>query len=110
MALTTEQMIEMQSQMRAEKTAGRPEVAQRIQKALDRGEPYEVTPVVVKDALPVPPTSGPGSGKEKWTEFALDASDMDPEIIEAASKKDLIAMLRANGVIPFPEVEEDDDV
>ena len=107
MALTTEQITEMQLQIRAEKRAGRPEVAIHIQNALDRGEPYEVTPVIVKDALPVPPTSGPGSGKEKWTEFALEESNMDPEIIEAATKNDLITMLRANGVIPMPVAEEE---
>ena len=100
MPITQEQANEMREQIRSEKGAGRPEVAARIQKALDRGEFYEAKPVVPELPTPIPPTSGPGSKKEVWDAFALAESDLDPEVIEAASKKDLITMLRANGIIP----------
>lgn len=100
MPLTAEQAAEMRAQMRAEGRAGRPENAAKIRKALERGELLEVQPPVLEDALPIPPTSGPGSSKEIWVEYAMSESNLDPEVIEAATKTDLITMLRANGVIP----------
>lgn len=109
MALTEKQITEMTSQIREESKAGRPEVAAQIRQALAEGEPFgEVVAPVVPVAPNPPPTGGPGSSKERWAEFALEASDLDEEIVEAATQKDLIMMLRANGIIPFPEEVEED--
>ena len=106
--LTTEQIAEMNRLIRSESEAGRPEVAAQVRKAMDRGDVYEVPVPVTKEKVKIPPTSGPGSGKDVWVAFAKEASDFDGESIEVTKKADLIVMLRANGIIPMPESEEDE--
>lgn len=107
--LSTEQANKMRAQIRIESDSGRPEVAAQIRKALDRGELFEATPPRPKEMLPIPPTSGPGSKKEIWDAFALAESEIDPEVIENSTKRDLIMMLRANGIIPKEFVAGEDE-
>ena len=105
MPLSTEQIAEMNVQVRKESQAGRPEVAARYRAALKRGEPYEAPGTAPKVDVSIPYENGPGSKKELWAAYAKANSDLDEEIIEAATKTDLIAMLKANGVIPVTRNE-----
>ena len=102
MVLTQEQVAEMVGQIRAERTAGRPEVAAQIRRALDNGQVYGE--IIVDEeydtSIPKPPpTHGKGSKTAAWVEFALTYSDLDEEIIRTSTKSDLIQMLKAYGVI-----------
>jgi len=91
------QRVKMYEQIRSERGAGRPEVAQQIQKALDRDEYFlgdvNVEPFVVVD---VPKKT---ATKSKWQEFAKKNSDFDHELIEGITRKDLLSMLLAHGII-----------
>lgn len=92
-----DQRVKMYEKIRAERGAGRPEVAQQIQKALDRdefllGDNVDI-PVVVVD------TPKKTATKSKWQEFAKSNSDFDHELIDGITRKDLIAMLMAHGII-----------
>jgi hypothetical protein len=86
--------------MRKESQAGRPEIAAQYRAAIRRGEPYEAPGMAPKVDVSIPHEHGPGSKKETWAKYAKANSDLDDEIIEAATKADLIAMLKANGIIP----------
>ena len=100
MTLTQEQASEMVNQIRAERMAGRPEIAAAIKQALDNGEYYgDIVAPEERAVLKSPPTHGPGSGKKEWDKFALAESDLDEEIILDSTKSDLIVMLKAYGVI-----------
>lgn len=105
--LTAEQIAEMNQLIREESQNGRPEIAARIRSALDRGEVYEAPGVEVVEPVEQPPLGGPGSGKVAWVEYALSVSDIDEEVLESITKDDIIAMLRANGIIPMPEPNEE---
>lgn len=58
------------------------------------------------EEVEIPPRSGIGSGVAKWREFAKEVSEMDPEVIEAMSKDDLIAELETMGIIEAEEESE----
>ncbi len=98
MALTREEKAEMVALIREERASGRPEVAIQIQYALDKDMAFEDTERY--EALPPQPKEGgPGSSKKLWDQFAFAHSDFDEEVILGSSKSDLIAMLKAHGII-----------
>lgn len=103
--LNEEQIAEMSLQMRKESQAGRPEIAAKYRAAIRQGKFYEALTAAPKVDVSIPHEHGPGSKKESWAEYAKANSDLDEEIIEAATKTDLIAMLKANGVIPVTRNE-----
>lgn len=103
--LNEEQIAEMNLQMRRESQAGRPEIAAKYRAAIRQGKLYEAPGTAPKVDVSIPHEHGPGSKKESWVEYAKANSDLDEEIIEAATKADLIVMLKANGVIPTTESE-----
>lgn len=106
MALTTEQIAEMRKRLRAESEAGRPEISAGIQAAIDAGEFYEDPEVEEVAEVEQPPISGPGSGKAAWVEYARSISDIDDEVLDSITREDILAMLRANGLVPMPEADE----
>ena len=113
--LTLEQRIEMTDAWREAHRKGRPQDAQKYRQALDDGVYFEIgddseAPEAVELPLP-PPRSGKGSGKEEWLEWALEVSDVDPEVLGAIKKVDIIKMMEANALIPMlgPEETLDDE-
>jgi hypothetical protein len=94
--LTTDERIEMIDEIRRLKRTGVPQVAQRIQQALDEGR-YFVgeTPKPVEN--PEPPLLN--AKTEDWFAYAVEVSDIDVEVLEAATRSDIITMLRVNGLI-----------
>lgn len=91
-------------------TVGHPEHAATIERAVEAGkEPHpklmnigSVSPERVIDAsdIEIPPRVGKGSGKDVWAEFALQVSDLEPEIVERMSRDDVIKSLEIKGIIP----------
>lgn len=71
--------------------------AAKIQRALDADEPLVETEPEPEVVVPDEPTKN--ASAKKWREFALAASDIDEDIIGDASRKDIIGMLKANGII-----------
>ena len=104
--LSREQRMEMLAYIREHKTAGRPQVAAPVQKALQEGYYYMPEPEPEPEPLPEPPPRhGPGSGGPKWKKWALEMTALDPELVESAKKDDLIAMLEANGMLDKENAE-----
>lgn len=56
--------------------------------------------------LVIPPRSGRGSGKNAWAELALTVMDVEPQVIEALSRDEVIDLLEARGIIG-PEDEDE---
>lgn len=98
MELTKEQRIEMIEAEREYRRNGRPEVAENIKTARSQNRYYLGVVEIEYVEEDQPPEHGPGSSHEAWRVYARKVSDFDPEIIETAKKKDLIGMLRANGL------------
>ncbi len=101
--LSIEQRIEMMDQIRASRMAGRPQDAQKLEAAMDRGAYAQLEGSIeapIPDPSPnPPPRGGKGSSKENWLEYAKLVSDIDLEVLESAGQPDLIGMLEANGLI-----------
>lgn len=60
--------------------------------------------------LEVPPRAGRGASKTKWGEFALTVADIEPKIIDALERDEIIELLVSRGIIDaegevVPEVE-----
>ena len=91
-----EDRAQMIDKMREFNGKGEPENAAKIHVALDAGIFDLGEPDVIVEAVEVPDVT---SSKAKWVEYALKVSNIDPEVIEAQTKKDLINMLRANGLL-----------
>jgi hypothetical protein len=105
--LTKEQTTEMNVKLREAGRSGDPGLAQRYREALLDGRYYEPPTPEPEIYIEQPPFKGPGSGKDTWQEFAKAQTDMEPEVIDALGKGDLITMLRAQGVIGQPQPEPD---
>ena len=91
-----EDRAQMINKMREFNGKGEPENAAKIQVAMDAGIFDLGEPDVIVEEVEVPDATG---SKAKWVEYALKVSNIDPEVIEAQTKKDLINMLRANGLL-----------
>ena len=110
--LTLEQRIEMNEGIRYANRMGRPQDAGRLRKALDAGVYAELIDSIEAPTpeLPeAPPRGGKGSGIDKWIAYAKLVSQIDDEVLESASKDDIIGMLEANGLIPKVVSSEDDN-
>lgn len=95
--------------IRKHKLAGKPEVAAKITALVAEGSPVPRHLVYDSDIKPekflpknleIPPRAGPGATHEAWLEFALDTTDMEREVVEKMSRKDIISMLEVKKVIP----------
>lgn len=91
-----EDRASMIDKMREFNGKGEPENAAKIQASMDAGIFDLGEPNVAVEEVEIPDAT---SSKAKWVEYALEVSSIDPEIINAQKKKDLIAMLRANGLL-----------
>lgn len=108
---TEEQLTQYVEAAKYHSMGGRPEISGPLRAAARAGKQYEGDPSHLRtdgtspltdlpDIPPAPPIHGTGSSKKSWQEWATLATDFDAVVIEDASKDELIAMLRANGVIP----------
>lgn len=95
-SLTLEQEIEMLDLMQELKRTGDPVAAAAIQVAFDEGR-YFTGQAKKEVELPDPPNLN--AKKEDWFAFAVEVSDIDVDVLEAATRNDIITMLRANGLI-----------
>ena len=112
--LTLDQRIEMNEGIRYASRHGRPQDASKLRQALEAGVYAELTDSVEaptpKPIPDPPPRGGKGSGINKWITYAKLVSQIDDEVLESASKDDIIGMLEANGLIdkpPSPEVDDE---
>ena len=96
-----DQRIQMSEQIRHERSVGRPEVAQQIQKALDRDEFLSDKVDTVDEPVETVFVDAPkkNASKATWQQFAKNNSDFDHELIDGITRKDLQAMLIAHGII-----------
>ncbi len=122
MPLTDEQMVLYNETRRWHSSNGRPKEAQLLRTAMLEDTPLDdetAAAILIKDipveqrsydpTMEIPPRHGPGSGTKAWQRFARQHSDFDVEIIADASKRDLIGMLEANGIIPRLQDEADSE-
>ena len=93
--LSVDQKIEMMDEKRRLHGVGDAAGAMAIKKALD-DDRYFMGLAVVEEAAVTQPK--PNAKKSAWVRFALEVSDMDPDIVEAATRGDIIGMLKANGL------------
>jgi len=94
--LTLEQKIEMNQEIRRQNDLGFPEKAQKIRAALNADEFYMGEAAQVAVSMDEPALN---ARKAEWQEYARLASDFDDDVIDNATRSDLIGMLRAHGII-----------
>jgi hypothetical protein len=94
--LTQEQQVEMHAEKRRLHQIGDASGAAAIKLALDEDR-YYVGLVVVKEPVIKQPKKS--AKKEAWIRFALAVSDIDPEVIESATRTDIQGMLNANRLL-----------
>jgi hypothetical protein len=94
--LTLEQRIEMGDEVRRLHSVGDAQAAAVIKIAL-ADDRYFMGLVIA----PLPEAKQPkkSAKKEAWVQYALNVSDIDPEIINSATRTDVINMLKVNGFI-----------
>jgi hypothetical protein len=91
------QKAEMVDEARRLRGKGDPQAANLIMKSLDRDEFYlglQAVPELEKVEAP-----SPKAKKAVWVAFAKENSGIDDEIIDSATKNDIIGMLDANGLL-----------
>jgi hypothetical protein len=71
----------------------------QLMKIAALNDPVKVQPERAVEIKEHPPLSGKGATSRAWKEFALQASDMDPEIIESMGMRDIITVLSDKGII-----------
>jgi hypothetical protein len=96
MSLSQEQRVEMHTEKRRLHGTGDASGAAAIKLALDEDR-YFLGLVVVPDPEVEAPKKN--AKKEAWVKYALNVSQIDPEVIEGATQKDIIGMLKANGIL-----------
>lgn len=94
--METWQRIEMIEKIRELRMAGKPELAAPLQAAFDRNEYYTGEEEEPEPEVKVPSRSG---GRPLWVAYALEHSQIEPEVIEDSKRDDIIGMLEANGII-----------
>lgn len=94
--LSQEQRVEMHAEKRRLHGVGDASGAAAIKAALDENRYFMGLAVVPEPELTAPKKS---AKKEAWVRYALEASNIDPEIVNSVSRADLIQMLKANGII-----------
>lgn len=50
--------------------------------------------------LEPPPHTGRNSGADKWREWMKQVSDIDPEIIDNLTRKDIVELAQERGILP----------
>lgn len=129
MPYSEEQSQSLYLAKRRHEVQGRPELVARINAMIEDEAPFAEIQAVAntgltenvkpekepKTEVEVPPLTGKGSGLKQWQSFARQVSTIEPEVIEAMSRNDLITVLADRGVIEPPEslgfgkpVEKDD--
>lgn len=110
---SSEERLEIAQARSRAYSSGRPEIVQRINALLDAEAPFSQirklwapkvkaeVPVApeVESSLEPPPMAGAGSGTNAWRAFALQVSDMAPEVIESMGKMDIVTVLKDKGII-----------
>lgn len=94
--LTQDQKVEMHAERRKLHSVGDASGAASITQALLDERFFMGLKAVPEPEVKQPK---PNAKAEAWVRFALEVSDMDPEIINGAKRNDLIKMLKANGLI-----------
>lgn len=96
MSLSEDQRVEMHQEKRRLHQVGDASGAAAIATAL-----FEDRYFLGLEVVPEPEVEAPkvNAKKEAWVRYALAVSNIDPEIINNATRKDIIGMLRANGLI-----------
>ena len=88
---------EMVAEVRKLRGTGKVAEAASIQEAFDRDEYFMGNrPAKVEDRPKQPKKT---ANKEAWVKYAKKVSDIDPDVLDGLTKKDIIGMLRANGII-----------
>ena len=96
MSLSDDQRKEMHAEKRRLHQSGEPSGAASIAVAL-----LEDRFFLGVEVVPEPETKAPKDSARKadWVEYALAVSNIDPEVINNATRKDIIGMLDANGLL-----------
>ena len=94
--LTQEQRVEMNAEKRRLHQTGDASGASAIKLALEEDRYFMGLTIVPEPELEAPK---PQAKKQAWVDYALAVSDIDPEVIESATRKDIIGMLQANSLI-----------
>ena len=92
-----EQRIEMNEKIRELRRTGNPHPAQLIQTALNEDRYFMGPEAQAKADAPKEPKKT--AKKEAWTDYAKAVSQIDEEVIDGATRTDIIGMLEANGLI-----------
>ncbi len=116
MSYTEEQLESLHLANRRLEHTGNNQIAAKVNYLKSIDAPYEeiwavaqanvtemVKPEKPTDAIPAPPTQGPGSGLKKWRKFALEVSDIEEEIILSMGRNDIVIVLADRGIIEKPE-------
>ena len=93
--ITADQITEMREEVRRLHSIGEPESATGIKLALADGRYFMGLRMVPEVVLPQPKKT---AKRDAWVEFALSVSDIEPEIIDDATRGDIMGMLKANGL------------
>ena len=93
--LSKEQHIEMLTEIRSLRGAGKPELAADIQLALNKGKYFLGSKTVFVEVQP----PSKSATTKVWANFAKEHSEIDNEVIDDQSRNDLIKMLQANGLV-----------
>lgn len=96
MSLSEDQRVEMHAEKRRLHQTGDASGAAAIASALLEDRFFVGVEVVPEPEVKAPKVN---AKKEAWVKYALAVSNFDPEIINNATRKDIIGMLRANGLI-----------
>jgi len=100
--LTHDQRVTMNETIREYNRKGQPERAEPYRIALANNVMYVEPEVDDSAEVEVVPQPAKSSKKEVWQAYAIEISDIDPEVINNASRKDVITMLVVNELIERP--------
>jgi len=90
------QRAEMVDEARRLRSIGNPQAANLLMKSLDRDEFLGVEVAPEPEKVEAPSLK---AKKAVWVAFAKENSNIDDEIIDSATKSDIIGMLDANGLL-----------
>lgn len=104
---TSEERLQIAQARRKASQTGKPEVVQRIDAGMASEIPFsklkalwaprDVKPEKVVSEVPEHPALNASTAK--WQAFAKEVSDMDPEVVEAMGRADIITVLKDKGVL-----------
>jgi hypothetical protein len=94
--LSQEQRVEMRVEKRRLHSTGDAEGAAAIKLALDEDRYFTGLVLVPEPEVKAPKKA---AKKQAWIDYALAVSEIDPEVINGATRGDIIKMLEANDLI-----------